>query len=103
MNGMWVRVREISTIAIEDFDTANIGAVGIESCLHAVSTFEACNKRTPPVTLSCPSVAVTRGSFVDLHYNIGRSGLSMVLYGHCEKVFLLFFRLFPPTEDNRSD
>ncbi|KAL5344581.1 hypothetical protein ACLOAV_010565 [Pseudogymnoascus australis] len=37
------------------------------------------------------------GSFVDLHYDIGRSGYSMV-YGLCEKVLILF----PPTEHNLS-
>ncbi|KFY95767.1 hypothetical protein V500_02668 [Pseudogymnoascus sp. VKM F-4518 (FW-2643)] len=36
-----------------------------------------------------------RGSYVDLHCDIGRSGLSTV-YGLCEKVLILF----PPTEKN---
>ncbi|KAL5346600.1 hypothetical protein ACLOAV_008307 [Pseudogymnoascus australis] len=36
-----------------------------------------------------------RGTFVDLHYDIGRSGFSMV-YGRCEKVLVLF----PPTQKN---
>jgi hypothetical protein len=38
---MRVLVREIDTIAIEDSDAADIGAVGIKRRLHAVSTFKA--------------------------------------------------------------
>lgn len=69
-----------------------IAGITLSPPAHINASYLRCGDTTPL------GVNITlRGSFIDLHYDIGRSGLSTV-YGPCEKVLLLF----PPTEKNLS-